>query len=378
MIKCSHTEDGSLPAIDCPRNPLPNAGNPTLTEVVCRAVYGAPFKPGTEAGSLAAAMTLLAHECRILWRDPDGPKWMCEDLKLMAQGKTWPYAPDTQTDPEHLVLARFAAAQRWLRGARRLGYAHGLSPALAEKVIHLANMSESSAIEYALAEADRIKQVEDVFNSRAVQFYELLNSAIANEAITLKAIAINPLTDTWSPIAQGSPPHQSIPLDYFELPLIHNPISNDIEFDNFSTEAKLASSIFNRTARGNDSQLVKWSDVKVPLMQARELIAKFDLESADQLQPALSQPSDTTQETSRIVPATTPVRLRPSFIKIRQAFEAEEKVTGKPFPALRPTERNKRLTDRMSAMGMKSSEIPDERTFRSYFNQGPGKSEKCG
>jgi hypothetical protein len=32
----------------------------------------------------------------------------------------------------------------------------------------------------------------------------------------------------------------------------------------------------------------------------------------------------------------------------------------------------------MRSMGYKDSEIPDPRTFREFFNKGPGKTEKRG
>lgn len=72
------------------------------------------------------------------------------------------------------------------------------------------------------------------------------------------------------------------------------------------------------------------------------------------------------------------LQLKASFKKIKAAIEAEEVATGKPFPVLRPVERDKRLIERMLAQGLKDQEIPRERTFRAYFNEGPGKPAKSG
>ena len=69
--------------------------------------------------------------------------------------------------------------------------------------------------------------------------------------------------------------------------------------------------------------------------------------------------------------------MRPSFLKITNAFTAEVEAGGR-LDELRPVERNARLSDRMKKMGLKDSEIPGDRTFRDYFNKGPGKTEKSG
>jgi hypothetical protein len=63
--------------------------------------------------------------------------------------------------------------------------------------------------------------------------------------------------------------------------------------------------------------------------------------------------------------------------KIFRAIEAE-RMAGGIIDELRPGERNKRLSDRMRSMGYKDSEIPHPRTFREFFNKGPGKTEKRG
>lgn len=73
--------------------------------------------------------------------------------------------------------------------------------------------------------------------------------------------------------------------------------------------------------------------------------------------------------------ATSRSRLNPSFAKIKEAVDAEVGDNGR-IDGLRPSERNKRLADRMKRLGYRPEEIPSERTFREYFNKGPGKPEK--
>ncbi|MEQ1717888.1 MAG: hypothetical protein ABL907_18245 [Hyphomicrobium sp.] len=69
----------------------------------------------------------------------------------------------------------------------------------------------------------------------------------------------------------------------------------------------------------------------------------------------------------------------PSARKIREAIEAEEVATLKPFPTtLTPGQRNKRLWDRMNTMGLRRGELPDQRQMRSFFNEGPAKPAKSG
>lgn len=546
MITC--LQAGHLPAINCSPDATQPAGSRTLTEVVCTAIFGAPLKPGRDQGSLDAACAPLRLESRALWRNENGPAWLCPHLELIVNGETWPFDPDTQDDSERHTLNGFAAAQRWLTKSRKLGFAHGLPGELAEKLIRLASMTDSAAIAHALAEAVRIERAECAINANATDFYKLLSDAIATQRIALMAIATDPQTQAWLPRTRGEPPHQTIPHDYFQLPLCHNLFDNYLEANRFSTEAKMLDRIFNRIERMKDAMLVKWSDVKVPSEHAswllsttrnkgkgqgdrplstipephqaitwnpnwlslpgaimwvatrdqtltrkadealnndrgiklgvhvrlasekvltgeqrtlhieieaawpalRRLIAderivaegrslerrgistavetrypnqripsgdaanliilgnvpgiehkdalapdemyrftnwqgrywydvrlraadvfrEFPLEYDMPQQPELSRPAE---------PAPAPPKKsKPSFEKITAAIEAEEKKTGKPFPVLRPVERDKRLTDRMKAQGLKEREIPNERTFREYFNQGPGKPAKSG
>jgi hypothetical protein len=74
-------------------------------------------------------------------------------------------------------------------------------------------------------------------------------------------------------------------------------------------------------------------------------------------------------------PVAPKAKLPPSSEKIRRAVEAEKKAIGSAMPHLRVGERNKRLADRMKAIGYAESEIPSPRTFYAYF-KGPGKSGK--
>lgn len=91
--------------------------------------------------------------------------------------------------------------------------------------------------------------------------------------------------------------------------------------------------------------------------------------------PSPAQPKQV-RSTGRVTALRKPPKQ--SFEKIKAAIEAEVKDTGKPFPPLRPVERNKRISDRMRVLGLKEQEIPKERTFREYFNNGPGKPAKSG
>jgi hypothetical protein len=99
--------------------------------------------------------------------------------------------------------------------------------------------------------------------------------------------------------------------------------------------------------------------------------------AAAEIQAAWPAPSSSIPATKS---ATSPQKekLSPSHQKIRDALEAEEEATKKPFPELRPCERNKRLSDRMKLQGLKHHEIPHERTFRAYFAQKPEKPAKSG
>jgi hypothetical protein len=65
---------------------------------------------------------------------------------------------------------------------------------------------------------------------------------------------------------------------------------------------------------------------------------------------------------------------RPSYEsqKIARALSEECSATGielEIFLLLRPSERAKRLGDRMKALGMQDNEIPDERRYRDYWRR---------
>ena len=65
---------------------------------------------------------------------------------------------------------------------------------------------------------------------------------------------------------------------------------------------------------------------------------------------------------------------RPSYeaLKIAKALSEECSATGielETFLLLRPSERAKRLGDRMKKLGMQDSEIPDERRYRDYWRR---------
>ena len=65
---------------------------------------------------------------------------------------------------------------------------------------------------------------------------------------------------------------------------------------------------------------------------------------------------------------------RPSYEaqKISKALAEECSTTGialETFLLLRPSERMKRLSDRMKKLGMQDSEIPDERRYRDYWRR---------
>jgi hypothetical protein len=287
MITCLQADH--LPAIHCLSAAHQSAGSCSLTEVVCAALYGVPLKPGSGQGSLMEALQPLILEGWTLWKNPNGPGWLVPHLKLIADGKSWPFRPDTDDENERITLGAFRAAERWLSRSRRIGFVYGLPTVLAEKVLSLANMSEGDAISAALAEADRIERSEAVINARAAEFYKLLSDAVATRQITLKAIATDPRTNAWLPMPRGEPPHQTIPTDYFELPMVHNLFDNELEADRFSTEAKMLDSIFNRIERENEGMLIKWSDVKIPPEHADWLLSTFrgdgrktgDLEDSD-------------------------------------------------------------------------------------------------
>lgn len=268
-------QSGNFPAIERPAQAAQRIGNPTLTEVVSEALYGMPMLPGCEADSLRTALAPLCLEGWALWNDPNGPAWLVPHLKLLADGATWPFAQDTDDDNERITLGWYQAARRWLTIKRRMGFAFGLPAQLSERVIALANMTEAQAINAAIDEAQRISSAESAINAEAERFYALLSRAIAAGRITLKGIRTNPETSTWLPLHEGAPPHSPIPVDYFELPMIHNVFDNELEPDRFGSKAKAFASVFDRRERQNEKQQIKWTDVKVPTDQAAWLLSVF-------------------------------------------------------------------------------------------------------
>jgi hypothetical protein len=290
MITC--LQAGHLPAIHCSAATTASAGSRTLSEVVCLALYGSPLKPGSEHGSLREALQPLILEGWALWKNPNGPGWLVPHLELLANAKSWPLRPDTDDENERITLDAFRAAEQWLSRSRRMGFVYSLPAALAEKVLSLGNMSGGDAIRAALAEADRIERTEATINAKADKFYKLLSDGVATRQVTLKAIATDPRTNAWLPRARGEPPHQIIPADYFELPMVHNLFDNDLETDRFSAGAKSLDSIFDSIERENEGLLIKWSDLKVPPADVNWLLSTFrdDREATDHRPLTTSKP----------------------------------------------------------------------------------------
>jgi hypothetical protein len=270
MIKCLQLEDGKLPALENLPATTHLAATGTLTEVVTAAIYGAPMK----AGDFHKAEYDLRQEFRILWRNANGPAWLCEHLKLIAKGQTWPLPADTQDRDERRTIDQFDRAQRWLAELRRLEVEHAIPAALAEKATALRAMTDDEAIAYALAEAGRIARAENAINAKATAFYQLLNEAIQNKGIALKAIATDPETGAWTGVAASEPPHRTIPADYYILNICHDLFDNKLEVYQTSS-AEMAKTIFNRVDEQNDRVLVKWLDVRVPPNDAAWLLSTF-------------------------------------------------------------------------------------------------------
>lgn len=276
MITCLY--EGHLPAIVCPGATLPTMHKPSLTEIVSLAVYGAPLKPGKGQGTLREQLGPLQIEGRALWRDDNGPGWLRSHLELIAVGKSWPFAPDTRDDNERITLGWFAKSQKWLSEWRKIPVREGLPPEITAKAERLAAMSDAEAIEFALAEAERIDCAERVVNARAVQFYKTLSQFVVRDLVNLKAIPVNPDTGIRLQQEPGQPLHTTMHRDHFNCPLVHNLYDNELEVNRFGSEAEVLEQLFNRTARANDATLVKWVDVSVSFDDARKLLSRTLIE----------------------------------------------------------------------------------------------------
>lgn len=275
MMAC--LQGGNLPALEVQTTAIAVDTSLSLTEVVCIAIYGKALKAGNDPGSLESDMADLRQECGSLWRNVNGPGWLRSHMGLLSSGRSWAFPSEVSKDCKTITLSWFAAAQRWLKEGRKLGAARELPPQLAEKARRLAQMTDAEAISCAIAEADRIERAESAINARSAAFYGLLNRAVMEGRVTLKAVPTDPETNTWSPIIRGEPPHRRVPIDFFELPLVHDLRENTLEFDNFSTNEKMVVSIFDRNERAKEAALVKWADLKVSADDARWLLSTFSV-----------------------------------------------------------------------------------------------------
>jgi hypothetical protein len=272
MIICLH--QGNLPALMCVSAELPAGQNPTLTEVACLAVYGAPLKPGTGEGMLRGQLTASRIEGRVLWSYENGPAWLRPHLELIAAGRSWPIAPDAASESEQITLKAFDATEKWLSHGRKLPAPEGTPADVAARKARLAEMSDAEAIAYALAEAERIERAERVVNARAARFYELLSEAVIAARIELKAIPVDPIDGSWKLSRPGRPPHVSVPPDYFNLPLAHNLYDNELDVHRHVSEQEAIDSVFNRIERANDAMLVRWTAVRIAREDAAWLLER--------------------------------------------------------------------------------------------------------
>lgn len=291
MITCLHA--GCLPAIVCDPAPLSSQWHPTLTEVVCSAIYGAPLTP--EQGTFRLHLNRLYTESLTLWRSADGPGWLKPHLELIMKGEAWPFLPDTKDDNEKITLAWFAAAERWLNKDRKLPAREGISAHCIAKKAELANLSDMETIEYALQRSNEIELAENDINARAAKFYALLNQDIVSGTLELKAIPVNDKSGVWIERPLGQPPHATVTHDWCFLPLTHDLFDNEIEVTRFLTEAEVAASVFNRTTIANDATLVRWIDIRVSLPQAIHLLSRL---SDDTVGPAHARMDKSVHETA--------------------------------------------------------------------------------
>lgn len=125
--------------------------------------------------------------------------------------------------------------------------------------------------------------------------------------------------------------------------------------------------------RFHDGQGRYWYDVR---LRASDVFTEFRAARSEgsKKTPKDHKPSRRSKKSNPVSPP-----MRPSYQKIHDAVVALSKA-AKPIDigTLRPVERNRRLSEQMKQNGLKPIEIPGERTFRAYFNHGPGKVAKRG
>jgi hypothetical protein len=136
---------------------------------------------------------------------------------------------------------------------------------------------------------------------------------------------------------------------------------------------------------GSDDGLVGLSTISFemwPIGMREERYSQWRIRRNDFAEWYRASPLHITARLHQFWPAQTDKakdrgELRPSFAKIQEAIDAELAAGGR-IDGLRPRERNKRLSDRLIKRGYNSKELPHERTYREFFNRGPGKAEKRG
>lgn len=253
---------GNLPVFVCNGCNPPADRNVTLTEVACHAIYGALLTPGR--GTLREHLCSLRDECHVLWSHGDGPLWLRPHLELMAVKQRWKFAPNCSKADRQVTLAWFAKAQKWLRVMRLQSPPIDASKDVCEAKRRLSDCTEAEAIQIALEASSRLEADEAAINGKSTRFYSALSSEVIAGRVVLKGIPVAAKDGGVIPRNLGAPPHTAIPLDYFNLPLVHDLYDNEIEFNCFGSDLEIVQSLFNRERQRFVDSLVRYVDVRVP------------------------------------------------------------------------------------------------------------------
>jgi hypothetical protein len=291
-----------------------------------------------------------SRKSKLLWWAHDGPGHLIPHLELMARGETWDLA-NLSENSCLLTQGAFDRAQQWLRKS-------GLT------------------VETALAAAKEDMAARGQLTSRYDRCYRLLFDGCARKRYHLLGYL-----QTDANRRQHVEP-QEITWKYFVPPLFLRDAPSHGTSSVVHTMGRDIHGEFGTLwpyvpSDKNDDPRPTYHSVIMSRDDALELKRVFGGQVEPKLATPLKYPRKRINKRASLSKAAQP-KLSQSFEKIRAASKAEAKESGSALWLLKPGERNKRLAERMVLMGLKKAEIPHSRTFRKYFNEGPGKTEKSG
>ena len=361
---------------------LPSASHILLSEFFTRVLDGAA-RNDTAVKQLAIQQRDLD---KVAWGDPSGPGWLTHHLELIRDGhKAYPKADVPDDENYEFNQNYFVRAQRWLERHGRSA-ADAMSEVAQELARRRHRERQHIALErllYDRASAGKliIKAREwDYAKNRASSEYKSIPSGFFLRPCRFYYFVLHGRSELVRDTGDGSP--NELDDSVFNR---NDPPTSYMMAKIARKDAIALRGLFLATASSEipEDDFARWAGEEH--LTQPEVARRNLLRSADVLRLWCQKPIGETgnamlksrkakNESSRAPQS----KLKPSFEKIRAAKESEEKETGNSIGLLRPRERLKRLTDRMKSMGLKPAEIPHERTFREYFNNGPGKSEKSG